>query len=314
MPPFSFCNQGESLQGVSLPTTAEWLEVAKCNPRISYHKWGWILWRGWDHSQRKQDWWTSPPPLPLPSPDHRFESDRSSVSTSSSVSSRSNRSEGSIHLKPWLTMQQGVWRPYENQPAVFKHEDTKDAVTYQSSQWDLMVYHCAGSWDCTLLPYAIGSLLGYLRCWSEVWGHHPGWHTHHSGRPLQQCQCFRCFEPGAVSVANGWERDNVRLGGTPIEASSNSGSIVPGCFLPDHIIMLKHDCFYRGLPKWFKLMAACLKASAGEQRYSDYLCTAWEAEKEEAMELSHSQTVDSTSKPAVMSIFPLWKLKGTQPT
>ena len=27
---------------------------------------------------------------------------------------------------------------------VFKDEDAKDAVTYQSWKWDLMVYHCVG--------------------------------------------------------------------------------------------------------------------------------------------------------------------------
>ena len=39
-----------------------------------------------------------------------------------------------------------------------------------------------------------------------------------------------------------------------------------------------------------------------------------EAEKEEAMEPSCSQTANNTSKPKVMSFFPLQKLKGTQPT
>ena len=43
---------------------------------------------------------------------------------------------------------------------VFKDEDAKDAVTYQSWRWDLMVYQCAGCRDCTLLPYAIRSLQG----------------------------------------------------------------------------------------------------------------------------------------------------------
>ena len=46
---------------------------------------------------------------------------------------------------------------------VFKDEDTKDAVTYQSWRWDLTVYHCAGCQDCMLLPYAIWSLQGYTR-------------------------------------------------------------------------------------------------------------------------------------------------------
>ena len=44
---------------------------------------------------------------------------------------------------------------------VFKDKDAKDAVTYQSWRWDLMVYQCAGCRDCTLLPYTIRSLQGY---------------------------------------------------------------------------------------------------------------------------------------------------------
>ena len=61
-------------------------------------------------------------------------------------------------------------------------------------------------------------------------------------------------------------------------------------------------------------MVAYLKASTNEKTYSDYLQAVREAEKEEAMDPSHSQTADSTSKSKVMSFFPLQKLKGTQPT
>ena len=43
----------------------------------------------------------------------------------------------------------------------FKDDDAKDAVTYQSWRWDLMVYCHAGCRDCTLLLYAIHSLQGY---------------------------------------------------------------------------------------------------------------------------------------------------------
>ena len=43
---------------------------------------------------------------------------------------------------------------------VFKDEDTKDAITYQSWHWDLAVYCCPGCQDCTLLPYVICSLQG----------------------------------------------------------------------------------------------------------------------------------------------------------
>ena len=88
----------------------------------------------------------------------------------------------------------------------------------------------------------------------------------------------------------------------------------PECFLPDHITKLKCDHFYGGLPKRLKAMVAYLKASTNEKTYSDYLWAAREAEKEEAMDPSHSKTSHSTSKPKATSFFPLQKLKGTQPT
>ena len=44
---------------------------------------------------------------------------------------------------------------------VFKDEDAKDVVTYQSWRWDLTMYQHAGCRDGTLLPYAIWSLQGY---------------------------------------------------------------------------------------------------------------------------------------------------------
>ena len=52
---------------------------------------------------------------------------------------------------------------------IFNDEDAKDAVRYQSSRWDLMVYQCVGCRDCTLLLYAIRSLQGYPRelVWSS---------------------------------------------------------------------------------------------------------------------------------------------------
>ena len=44
---------------------------------------------------------------------------------------------------------------------IFKDEDAKDMVTYQSWMWDLMLYRHAGCRDHTRLPYAIRSLQGY---------------------------------------------------------------------------------------------------------------------------------------------------------
>ena len=77
------------------------------------------------------------------------------------------------------------------------------------------------------------------------------------------------------------------------------------CFPPDHIAKPKHDHFYSGLPKRLKAMVAYLKASTNKKMYSDYLQAAREAEKEEAMEPSCSQTTDNTSKPQAMSFIPL---------
>ena len=75
---------------------------------------------------------------------------------------------------------------------------------------------------------------------------------------------------------------------------------------------LKHDCSYGRLPKWHKAMVAYLKASPQEKTYSDYLSVAREAEKEDSMELSQSQTTNNTTKMKVTGFFPLQKLKGTQ--
>ena len=76
---------------------------------------------------------------------------------------------------------------------------------------------------------------------------------------------------------------------------------------------LKCDHFYSRLPKCLKAMVAYLKASPEEKTYSDYLWATREAEKEDSMELSQSQTTNNTAKPRTTSFFPLQKLKGTQP-
>ena len=58
-------------------------------------------------------------------------------------------------------MAQRGWNQLKINLPVFKDEDAKDVVTYQSWRWDLMVYQHAGCRDYTLLPYAIWSLQGY---------------------------------------------------------------------------------------------------------------------------------------------------------
>ena len=86
----------------------------------------------------------------------------------------------------------------------------------------------------------------------------------------------------------------------------------PECLLPDHIAELKHDHFYSGLPKQFKVMVAYMRACSNEKTCSNYLQAAHEAE-EEVMEPAHNPPMASTSKSQVTSFFPLQKLKGSQP-
>ena len=108
--------------------------------------------RGQECNRRWRDQRPQLPQLPSPSPDCGFESNRSLLSTMSSMLSRSDWSDGSRCSRP------GRWYQEEacmkiNLP-VFKDEDAKDAVTYQSWRWDLTVYQHAGCRDHTLLPYA----------------------------------------------------------------------------------------------------------------------------------------------------------------
>ena len=115
------------------------------------------------------------PPSPSPWPDHGFKSDWSSASASSSVSLRSERSGGSRHLccSQW-PHQESRGHMKINLP-VFKDENTKDAITYQSWHWDLTVYHCTGCQDHTLSPMLfILCKVTQGSCW-EVWGQTSPW-------------------------------------------------------------------------------------------------------------------------------------------
>ena len=109
--------------------------------------------RGWYCNRCWKDQRPLSPQFPLPSPDCGFKSNRSSLSMAFLMSSRSDRSDGSLHSQDGAHMKINL--------PVFKDEHAKDAVTYQSWRWDLMVYQCTGCRDYTLLPYAIRSLQGY---------------------------------------------------------------------------------------------------------------------------------------------------------
>ena len=71
-----------------------------------------------------------------------------------------NRLEGSQCSRCWRWHWEDGAHMKINLP-VFKDEDAKDAVTYQSWRWDLTMYQHVGCKNHTLLPYTIWSLQGY---------------------------------------------------------------------------------------------------------------------------------------------------------
>ena len=197
---------------------------------------------------------------------------------------------------------------------VFKDEDTKDVITYQSWRWDLTVYCHVGCWDHTLLPYTIQSLQGY-----------PQELVRSLGMDITLDDVLTILDEhyNNVKALGALNQELFQLGMVDKETVSDWGICLSRhlqvlaasfteCFPPDCMAELKCDCFYGGLPKWLMAMVAYLKASPQEKTYCDYLWARREAEKEYSMELSRGQTTDNTAKPKATSFFPLQMLKGTQ--
>ena len=230
------------------------------------------------------------------------------------MSSMSDRSEGSQHS--WCGRQHRGHMKI-NLP-VFKDKDAKDAVTYQSWRWDLTVYWHAGCRDCTLLPYAIWSLLGY-----------PGELVWSSNMDITLDNVLTILDKhyNNVKGLDALNQELFQLWMVDKETVSDWGvhlsrylqvlaASFPDCFPPDWVVELKRDHFYGGLPKHLKAMVAYLKAGLPVRTYSNYLRVAWEVEKEDSMEFSHSprtQATNNAPKPWPTSFFPLWTLKGNQP-
>ena len=81
-----------------------------------------------DHDRCWRDQRHPSPQFPSPSLDHGFESNRHSLSMASSLSSRSDRSDGSQHPQ-WGRQHQEDGAHMKINLPVFKDEDAKDAVT-----------------------------------------------------------------------------------------------------------------------------------------------------------------------------------------
>ena len=134
---------------------------------------------------------------------------------------------------------------------IFKDEDAKDAVTYQSWRWDLTVYRHAGCRDRTLLPYAIRSLQGYR-----------GELVQSSGTDITLDDVLMILDKHDynVKVLDALNQELFQLRMADKETVSDWGVCLsrhlqilagsfPDCFPPECIAELKRDCFYGGLPK-----------------------------------------------------------------
>ena len=201
---------------------------------------------------------------------------------------------------------------------IFKDEDAKDTVTYQSWRWDLMVYQCAGCKDCTLLPYAIRSLQGY-----------PGKLVQSSGMDITLDDVLTILDEhyNNVKALDTINQELFQLWMADKETVLDWGICLlrhlqvlavsfPNHFPPDQVAELKRHCFYGRVPKQLKVMVAYLKVGLQERTYSDYFMTAQEAEKEDSIELPwglRTQVTGNPPKPRANSFFPLRKLKGNQP-
>ena len=170
---------------------------------------------------------------------------------------------------------------------VFKDEDPKDTVTYQSWRWDLMVYQCAGCRDCTLLPYAIRSLQGYLG--KLVWRSSTDITLDDVLTILDEhYNNMKALDTLNQELFQLWIADMETVLDWGIHLLRHLQVLVasfPDCFPPDHVAELKRDHFYSRPPKQLKVMVAYLKVGPQVGTYSDYLRAACEAKKEDSIEL-----------------------------
>ena len=168
---------------------------------------------------------------------------------------------------------------------VFKDKDAKDAVTYQSWRWNLMVYQCAGCRDHTLLPYAIRSLQGY-----------PGELVQSSGMDITLDYVLKILDEhyNNMKMLDALNQELFQLWMVDKETVLDWGVCLfrhlqvlaasfPDHFPPDHVAELKRDCFCGRLPKQLKAMVAYQKVGWQVRTYLDYLRATHEAEKEDSI-------------------------------
>ena len=272
--------------------------------------------RGQGHNRHRRDQRPQSPQFPSPSIDHGFETDRCSLSTMPLMLSRSDWSDGSRHSR-W-----GRWHQEEahmkiNLP-VFKDEDAKDAMTYQSWRWDLNVYRCAGCRGLHLLPYAIRSLQGYPG--ELVWSSGTditlddvltilGW-------TLQHCKSAWCTESGTISIMDGWQGNHVGLGCLPFKTFTSTSSFLPQPFPLILCGRAEEGLLLWQTPQTIKRNGSLPEGgSTGENIFGlpKGFQGGWGGRFDSVAPKLQNPSCQWLPKPRTTSFYPLQKLKGNQP-
>ena len=134
---------------------------------------------------------------------------------------------------------------------IFKDEDAKDAVTYQSWRWDLPVYRHAGCRDRTLLPNAIRSLQGYPG--ELVWSYGTDITLDNALTILDKhYNNMKALDALNQELFQMRMADKETVSDWGVHLSSHLQILAasfPDHFPTDHVAKLKRDHFYGGLPK-----------------------------------------------------------------
>ena len=201
---------------------------------------------------------------------------------------------------------------------IFKDKDAKDAVTYQSWRWDLIVYQHARCRDCTLLPHAIRSLQGY-----------PGELVWSSGMDITLDDVLTILDEhyNNVKLLDALNKELNQLWMADEETVSDWGICLSrllqvlaasftDCFPPDCVAELEERLL---LWQTFQMIKSNGSLSEGGSAGEDILRLpkdhqgGWEGRFYRVAPMPQTPNCWWSPKPRTTSFFPLRRLKGNQP-
>ena len=166
------------------PSADKHIEDPRHTHWTSQHDWGQVQQWGWDHSWMWWELWAALPPLLSPLLSCRFKSNRSSISISSSVSSRSNRSGGSRHSHHgWCHREPGAMWKSTYQSSKMRTQKIPSHIKVGVGTW-----WCITTLGAEITPFSPILSAPYKAIqgsWWEVWGHTSLWMAYcHTGQTL----------------------------------------------------------------------------------------------------------------------------------